>query len=160
VRILPIEVRFWAKVKKTDGCWQWTGAATPDGYGFLARAINGERHPLRAHRFSWELHRGPVPEGLWVLHRCDNPRCVNPDHLFLGDRTANMRDCAAKGRIRGGGPRKTVCIRGHEYTPDNLRWSKGRRSCRACERITADRRNRLRREERALRLAPQQAGAA
>lgn len=96
VRISP-EDRFWQKVRKTDGCWQWTGAITGFGYGVMTRGSEGAGNIL-THRFSWELHYGPVPDGLFVLHRCDNPLCVRPEHLFLGTKQDNAVDCAAKGR--------------------------------------------------------------
>lgn len=94
--------RFWDKVKKGDHCWSWTGAATTKGYGRIN--INGRL--VLAHRLSWEMENGPVPDGLWVLHSCDNPPCVRPSHLFLGNQSMNMLDCAAKGRICRDGGRK------------------------------------------------------
>jgi len=89
---VPLEVRFWSKVNKTDTCWEWTGYK--DRYGIFG--IEGKN--LKAHRVSWEITFGPVPEGLHVLHKCDNPGCVKPDHLFLGTHTDNMRDMVVKGR--------------------------------------------------------------
>jgi hypothetical protein len=98
-RRTAIADRFWAKVEKMpDGCWVWQAARSVSGYGLLAPS-GGVRGDRRAHRVSWELHNGPIPAGLWVLHSCDNPPCVNPDHLFLGTRSDNMRDCASKGRL-------------------------------------------------------------
>lgn len=91
------EYRFWNKVQKTDSCWNWTGATTY-GYGVMGRGRSDEGI-MRAHRFSWELHIGPIPNGLWVLHHCDNPSCVNPEHLFLGTQTDNMQDASRKGRL-------------------------------------------------------------
>jgi hypothetical protein len=92
-RAVPLADRFWPNVTKTDTCWLWKNGTS--GYG----AINYQGRNHRANRVSWLLHHGPVPDGQWVLHRCDNPPCVNPSHLFLGDRSDNMRDAAAKGRL-------------------------------------------------------------
>jgi len=85
--------RFWAKVDKSGECWEWT-AATAMGYG----VINLEGAVTYAHRLSWEMHYGPIPDGLQILHHCDNRRCVRPDHLFLGTLNDNMADMVAKGR--------------------------------------------------------------
>lgn len=87
--------RFWSHVAKSDGCWLWTAARGPRGYGIVG--IVGSTTRL-AHRVSWALTHGPIPAGLHVLHRCDNPPCCNPDHLFLGTHAENMQDMAAKGR--------------------------------------------------------------
>lgn len=98
----PLADRFWAKVEKTATCWLWTGAKY-GGYGRL----NPGKHsgvPLRAHRVSWELHYGPIPQGMVVCHRCDNPSCVRPDHLFLGSHEDNMLDAVRKGRTKKGRP--------------------------------------------------------
>jgi HNH endonuclease len=94
---LTIEERFWAKVAIAgpDECWLWTGGATRRGYG--AFAIRHGKMVI-ASRFAWELVRGPIPPGLCVLHRCDNPPCCNPTHLWLGTKRDNSRDMVAKGR--------------------------------------------------------------
>lgn len=93
----PLRERFNEKVEKRPGCWTWEGAKTRGGYGHIYDPSKpGNR---RAHRVSWSLHRGSIPDGAWVLHDCDNPECVNPEHLFLGNRSDNMRDASVKGRL-------------------------------------------------------------
>lgn len=91
----PMEQRFWEKVKKTDGCWLWTASHTK-GYG----QIRDESRfgMISAHRASWIIHYGPIPDGMCVLHRCDVPLCVNPAHLFLGTNEENVDDMIRKGR--------------------------------------------------------------
>lgn len=96
-RTRPVEDRYWAKVTVTDGCWGWIGA-TVKGYGVL----NVQRRLVYVHRLSWALHNGAIPDGMHVLHRCDNPPCSNPSHLFLGTATDNLRDAAGKFRTSHG----------------------------------------------------------
>ena len=96
---MTVQDRFWAKVEKGDGCWEWKGAIKNTGYGVFQIGTWGASKIIKAHRYSWELSNGKIPDGLWVLHKCDNRKCVRPDHLFLGDAFANMSDCAAKGRL-------------------------------------------------------------
>jgi hypothetical protein len=138
----PFEQRFWEKVDRRgpDQCWLWTAALTGNGYGVIRLDTHLPR--VQAHRASWMLSNGPIPDGLWVLHRCDTPRCVNPAHLFLGTRADNVQDMIAKGRQNN--QRKTHCRRGHEYTPQNTRMHDGTRYCISCERL----RTRLRAQER------------
>ena len=88
--------RFWAKVQKSDGCWEWSGALNAAGYGHFHTVRRG--HSEQAHRVSWKLHFGPIPAGMFVCHRCDNRRCVRPEHFFLGTQGDNIRDMHAKGR--------------------------------------------------------------
>lgn len=90
-----LEERFWEKVDKkgSDECWEWV-ACLVAGYGLFG----GDQKVEMAHRVSWKLHYGLIPNGLCVLHRCDNPPCVNPVHLFLGTHADNMRDRDQKGR--------------------------------------------------------------
>lgn len=99
----PISDRFWRRVTKGDSCWEWTGYGNNKGYGLLFIGGKGGRY-LTTHRVSWELHNGPIPSGLCVLHHCDNRRCVRPDHLFLGTFKDNTQDMMTKGRNRGGCP--------------------------------------------------------
>lgn len=93
----PSAERLWKQVEKTDGCWVWTGCTRHFGYGVLSLYGRG-KSAVAIHRLSWELAYGPIQDGKCVLHKCDNPRCVRPDHLFLGTRLENNRDCTSKGR--------------------------------------------------------------
>lgn len=88
----------WVKIDPRTGCWIWIGAKTYWGYG--TRTNNGKTR--RTHRISYELHIGAIPKGMCVLHSCDNPPCVNPDHLFLGTLKDNSQDMVAKGRSVAG----------------------------------------------------------
>jgi len=94
------KLRFWKFVeRRPDGCWLWRGSRDRIGYGhFRSRALASSG--VLAHRYSWFIHHGPVLDGLDVCHRCDVPGCVNPQHLFLGTHTDNMRDMFAKKRRR------------------------------------------------------------
>lgn len=92
VYLKPYVDRFWEKVTKTDDCWLWTGAGVRYG------SFRGPDKTTTAHRFSYELHHGPIENGAYVCHTCDNPKCVNPDHLFLGTQSDNLKDMTDKGR--------------------------------------------------------------
>jgi hypothetical protein len=97
----PLAERFWERVKKGAGCWLWTGYRMPNGYGRMgAGGWSKNGGSLLAHRVSYELHKGSIPDGICVMHSCDNPRCVNPAHLSLGSQADNMADKARKGRAR------------------------------------------------------------
>lgn len=87
--------RFWSRINKTESCWLWVGAKAK-GYGVIR--LPKSSTTLKAHRVSYAIRFGEVPNGIWVLHRCDNPPCCNPDHLFLGDVRDNVRDMIEKGR--------------------------------------------------------------
>jgi hypothetical protein len=104
---LPLRVRIERRIRKTDGgCWEWAGTKNVAGYGaiMMVRPEGGRRKQAQAHRVSWEAYVGVIPAGMFVLHRCDNPPCVNPEHLFLGTNKENALDCRDKGRtnaVRG-----------------------------------------------------------
>lgn len=122
--------RFWQKVDVADGCWEWQGAMTGKAQLYGRHYVKGAKYML-AHRFSFALHYGPFDRRMQVLHRCDNPRCVRPEHLFLGDIFDNMRDKVAKGRHHN--QRKTECKSGHPFDEANTYYyPSGRRACRAC----------------------------
>lgn len=94
-----VEVRFWKKVLKTEGCWTWTGRLDINGYGHIR---DGCGRTSLAHRISWEMHYGPIPEGKVLLHSCDNPCCVRPDHLTPGTQLQNIEDRCRKQRTPHG----------------------------------------------------------
>jgi hypothetical protein len=134
--------RFWAKVDKSAGdaeCWPWTAGRNRHGYGLYAF----EGKTILANRGLWILLHGAVPEGRFVLHHCDNPPCVNPEHLYLGTQAENMRDLVVRGRhatLHGfkqpGHPPKTACLRGHPFDGTNTYTApNGKRGCRQCFRV-------------------------
>lgn len=134
--------RFWRKVKKSDGCWEWTGTKNSRGYGMFT-PTPGKR--VLAHRFSWEMENGRIPDGLFGCHRCDNPGCVRPDHLFVGTNSDNIRDAVAKGRIdmravsaKSAAARTpgTHCGKGHPPSGNNAyrKPSNGQILCRQCRK--------------------------
>lgn len=101
---IPIEQRFRRHFveRGEDECWLWIGGTQEDGYGRIG--VGGRTNKkIAAHRLSWELRNGPIPDGLHCLHSCDNPPCVNPKHLFLGTNLENMRDRDRKGRCKATG---------------------------------------------------------
>jgi hypothetical protein len=92
---LSTAVRFWKFViPQEEGCWEWQGALFKTGYG----AFNLKGQAVKAHRVAYTLAHGPFPDELYVCHHCDNPKCVRPDHLFLGTDLDNVRDAITKGR--------------------------------------------------------------
>lgn len=92
--------QFWSKVSCGQQCWTWIGCLHKQGYGLMN--VNGKT--MKAHRVSYELHLGPIPAGMCVLHQCDNTSCVAPAHLSIGTQADNIRDMVAKGRNRSGNP--------------------------------------------------------
>jgi hypothetical protein len=126
------EKRFWSKVEKTETCWNWT-AALQNGYG---RVVTQQR-PTRttmAHRYSYEMHVGPIPDGMTIDHLCLNRKCVNPDHLEVVSRSENTKRA---------NPILEYCKRGHKMHGDNIYYppSGGSRQCRACKSLLAKRSN-------------------
>jgi hypothetical protein len=127
-------------VRKPNGCLEWTGATTKDGYGM----IRIDHKTVKTARLAWELANGPIPAGFHVLHHCDNPPCGQtepseeyPDgHLFLGTQADNNKDMFAKGRNVSAESAVTHCPQGHPYDEANTRISgtDGSRRCRACNR--------------------------
>lgn len=112
-------------LKAPTGCWEWQGKLNAAGYGRVGRKF--------VHRLAYEEEKGEIPPRALVCHACDNPRCVNPDHLWLGDHRSNARDMVKKGR--GSQQRKTQCPQGHPYSPENTyRDPRGKRFCRTCNR--------------------------
>lgn len=124
------------------GCQLWTGPENRFGYGKTSYFSK----TWAAHRLSYHLRVQEIPEGKFICHKCDTRACINPDHLFLGTPLINMRDKVAKGRLRNQNMDKTHCKRGHEFTPDNIRWDKTKigtpkRSCLICYVAGYKRRN-------------------
>jgi hypothetical protein len=141
-----LQERFWARIEKQEDCWIWRGHLNSQGYGQFHCRVAG-RSGYLAHRLMYRLVHGEVPDGLYVLHRCDVRLCVNPDHLFVGSAADNLRDMVAKGRQSG--PR-SHCNQGHEFTPENTYSSPSnprQRTCRICSNA----------RDRAYRAAKRQA---
>ena len=141
---------FWSRVRKTEGngCWEWTvrGGAKRHGYGNITM-FSKERGfvNISAHRASWIIHFGPIPERMIVRHKCNNPPCVRLDHLCIGTQSENIREAFSKGRMVSGfslwlRPPLTHCPQGHPFNEENTRWERGRkmakpsRKCRICDR--------------------------
>ena len=128
--VIDPEIRFWAKVEKTDGCWLWLGTRDRDGYGSFRGSRSDEK--VRAHRWSYERYVGPIPDGLTIDHLCRNPSCVNPEHMepvTKGENTLRGNGAPARNA------RKTHCNRGHPFDEANTRIWKGKRACRECGRL-------------------------
>lgn len=136
-----ITERFWSKVRRSAGCWEWTASRTKRGYGQFLLTTG---RPILAHRMVWVLTHGVIPDGLYVCHKCDNPQCVRPDHLFLGSQGDNMRDMSAKGRANPWGAKLTACTKGHPYNATNTHvTAEGERQCRVCRRLKRSKTHRV-----------------
>ena len=132
---MTTQFEFWFRVDKRQDCWLWLGSVNNYGYGTLGH----NKKVILAHRYAWEITNGAIPDGLLVCHSCDNPPCVNPDHLFLGTHTDNLNDCISKGRFTAGKAagrnraNRTHCKYGHEFSTENTYINaKGYRICRLC----------------------------
>lgn len=117
------------------GCWLWTLSSNGDGYGIIFKKRKEKK--VYAHRFSYQMYKGKIPDGMIVCHKCDTPSCVNPDHLFVGTDGDNVRDCVSKGRHKFGRHLyrdMSLCKRGHSMTKENTIFRKrdGSRECRIC----------------------------
>lgn len=125
--------KFKSKIDQTnvEGCWPWTGSKDKDGYGLFHPS--SKTNTIRAHRYSYQVFNGMIPEGKMVLHKCDNPPCVNPYHLFLGTCLDNHKDMDNKNRRVIHTRSWTHCPKGHEYTKQNTIIRKnGHKYCRSC----------------------------
>jgi len=111
--------RFWSRVAIGDGCWEYMRYRDPNGYGRIGRGKHGTGGIL-THHASWILSCGPIPHGLFILHRCDNPPCVRPDHLFIGNQADNVRDMISKGRAVHDNPPRGEDNVSHILTEENV----------------------------------------
>lgn len=127
-----LEAKFENRVSRSTGCWEWTGAIGPNGYGRMTHKKDGRYVKLYAHRVSYEMHKGAIPDELVIDHLCRNRKCVNPDHLEPVSNRENI--------LRGTSPianaaRATHCPAGHSYSGENLYVTRnGHRCCRKCTR--------------------------
>lgn len=123
--------------QNSSGCWIWTGGLKTGGYGemWIGSRLDESRRKIAVHRATFELFKGEIPNGYLVCHSCDNPSCVNPDHLFVGTQLDNMLDCKSKGRTKKA--TATHCGKGHPYNKENTIHTKIGRACRACHRASS-----------------------
>lgn len=129
--MMSFEDRFWSKVVKTDACWLWSAGKSKSGYGMIWVASGSGGGAMQyAHRVSWELQRGAIPDGMHIDHRvCRDKACVNPDHLVVCTLLENiMQPDGAPAKLKS----QTHCKRGHPFTPENTIFYNNGRKCRAC----------------------------
>jgi hypothetical protein len=132
-RPTPLHLRFWSKVRLSDGCWNWIGSTNSDGYGNMTVSIGGGAFKnKKATHVMWFLRYGSWPKYL-ILHSCDNPHCVNPLHLSEGDDRENSLQCVE--RRRHFNARKTHCKNGHDFNDANSYVRGSERVCRICVSI-------------------------
>jgi len=139
---LPERIRKKFIVK--NECWVWTGHRNRQQYG----AVYWNKTSCRAHRVVYEILVGKIPPGKLICHKCDNPPCVNPDHLFVGTQVENIQDSLKKGRHAN--KIKTHCRRGHEYNEENtkIKPANGHRVCIECRKISRNALRKIRRKEK------------
>lgn len=132
--------RFFDRVspEPMSGCWLWLGPINRQGYGMFSYWVKEQRNKhFRTHRLSYEMFIGQIPKGAHVLHKCDVPCCVNPNHLWIGNQKKNMKDMSNKKRSYN--QRKTHCKHGHPFDKKNTYYRKGGpwRLCRECNKINS-----------------------
>ena len=144
-----IEQKLITKINKVNDCWEWIASSDKDGYGYLR--INKKKP--KAHRLAYEIWVGPIPKDKpHVLHHCDNPPCINPEHLYTGTNADNVADRVKKNRTSRYWSTRTHCKQGHEYNEINTRFYNGERVCRPCENHRQKHAKALSRERRKAAL--------
>lgn len=124
---IPVVKRLFRKVKKTKSCWLWTGSVTRSGYGYLG--IGGRFAKSQGvHRISWTIRNGTIPDGKWILHKCDIKKCVNPKHLYVGTHKDNVLDAVKRKRYLSGerNPSSRLSSKNVEYIRKNYIKGTGR----------------------------------
>jgi hypothetical protein len=134
---MPYEERFFQKVDKTESCWLWKGALSSRGYGSFS--VDGKIKS--AHRYSYEMNKGKIPEGMHVCHSCDVRNCVNPEHLWVGTHSDNMKDMVSKDRQGYSMRTQTHCRKGHDFSVYGFKTftrknGKVEKYCRECKKIS------------------------
>lgn len=133
---MSIHQKFWNKVERNEitECLEWTGRISKDGYGCFV----SKKKYYTAHRVAYQICIGDIPRGLFICHKCDNRKCVNPLHLFIGTHQDNMNDMVRKGRSKNSNKNKTFCKHNHEFTIENtkyynnIRYGTPMRQCITC----------------------------